>query len=198
LYGQIIFDEFKFDELFGGNQWWGNKFAFQTGAKYINAFGIDQLDLQVEYNQSRPFNYSHRDSTGSYSHFNQPLAHPLGSNFQEFVLLARYRPTKRISLDGRLFLIATSEDIDSISYGQNILRPNDDRNDDYGIEQGQGTGVNTFVARLQASYMIKQNLFLDARYFFRRYDSELDANDLKTHYLSLGIRWNLYRDQTEF
>ena len=31
FYGQILLDEFRAKELFGGNGWWGNKFGIQAG-----------------------------------------------------------------------------------------------------------------------------------------------------------------------
>jgi len=198
FYGQIIFDEFKLDEFFGGNGWWGNKYAFQLGAKYINAFNVDQLDLQVEYNQVRPFTYSHRDSSGSYSHFNQPLAHPMGANLQEFVIIGRYRPVDRLELEAKFFFVNTAEDTDSIYYGTNILRPNETRNADYGIDQGQGVAVDNFIMNLTARYALKHNFFIEAKYFHRNYKAEIVTSDLLTRYISIGLRWNLYRDKTEF
>ena len=198
LYGQIIFDEFKFSELTGGNGWWGNKFAFQTGVKYINAFGVDQLDLQVEYNQARPFTYSHTDSIGSYSNYHQPLSHAMGANFQEAIGIVRYMPVDRLEIEGKLFLVNTAEDTDSVFYGTNILRPNSERNADYGIKQGQGVGVNNIMLSLDVRYMLKHNFYIEARYFRRDYDSVDDNRDLLTHYVSLGLRWNLFRGQTEF
>jgi hypothetical protein len=59
--------------------------GLQLGAKYINALGIKNLDLQLEYNRVRPFTYSHRDSVANYTHYNQPMAHPLGANFSETI-----------------------------------------------------------------------------------------------------------------
>lgn len=198
FYGQIIFDEFKFSEFFGGDKWWGNKYAFQLGAKYIDAFGVDQLDLQLEYNQVRPFTYTHRDSSGSYAHFNQPLAHPMGANLQEFVLIGKYRPIDRLELEAKFFFVNTAEDTDSVFYGTNILRSNETRNADYGIEQGQGVSVDNFIMNLSARYMLKHNFYIEARYFHRSYQAEIATSDLLTRYISLGVRWNLYRDRTEF
>ena len=51
--------------------------ALQLGAKYVDAFGINNLDLQLEMNRVRPFTHSHNDSISNYTHYNQPLAHPL-------------------------------------------------------------------------------------------------------------------------
>jgi hypothetical protein len=86
LYGQLMLDEFVFSELVTNNQgWWANKYGIQAGLKYIDAFGIDHLDLQAEYNQVRPYTYTHRDSSAYYAHYDTPLAHPLGANFKELI-----------------------------------------------------------------------------------------------------------------
>ena len=55
LYGQMLLDEFILKEFFSSKGWWGNKYAFQVGCKYINAFNIQNLYLQLEYNQVRPY-----------------------------------------------------------------------------------------------------------------------------------------------
>ena len=47
VYGQLLFDEFVLDELKKGDGWWANKWALQLGAKYIDAFGVKNLDLQT-------------------------------------------------------------------------------------------------------------------------------------------------------
>ena len=46
IYGQLVFDEFLLDNLREGTGWWGNKWAFQLGGEYVDAFGINNLDLQ--------------------------------------------------------------------------------------------------------------------------------------------------------
>ncbi|HSK14341.1 MAG TPA: hypothetical protein VK907_14065, partial [Phnomibacter sp.] len=75
LYGQLMFDEFKKDELIGATRkWWGNKQAYQLGVKYVDAFGVKNLDLQAEYDQIRPFMYQFRDTAGAYTQALQPLA----------------------------------------------------------------------------------------------------------------------------
>ncbi|HVK46522.1 MAG TPA: hypothetical protein VM488_01730, partial [Pseudobacter sp.] len=67
FYGQIMVDEFVQKELRAGNGWWGNKFGLQLGGKYINAFRINNLDLQGEVNLVRPFSYTHYDSVANYT-----------------------------------------------------------------------------------------------------------------------------------
>lgn len=198
FYGQFILDEFKVTEFFSDQGWWGNKHGFQLGGKYLNVFGVSSLDLQIEYNRVRPFTYTHYDSLGSYSHFNQPLAHPSGANFSEVLLKVDYRPISRLWLDGRLFMIQSGSDIDSESFGSNILRSNSDRNADFGIEQGQGIPIQNRILSFTAMYMLKHNVFLEAQYFIRNYDSDFDDDDLLTRYGTVGLRWNFFPMRDEF
>ena len=55
LYGQFILDEFSLNDIKGGNNSWKNKFGYQLGAKYFNAFRVENLMLQFEYNRVRPY-----------------------------------------------------------------------------------------------------------------------------------------------
>ena len=92
VYGQFVLDEFQKSEITKSTGYWANKYAIQLGLKYVDAFTIDNLDLQLEGNSVRPFMYSHYDSTANYTHYNQMLAHPLGSNFNEFIGIINYQP----------------------------------------------------------------------------------------------------------
>ena len=68
-----------------------NKQAIQGGFKSFNIWGIKNLNCLVEYNQARPYTYAHVDPAQSYSHYDQPLAHPLGANFKELTGIISYR-----------------------------------------------------------------------------------------------------------
>lgn len=197
-YGQFILDEFKFSEFLSSRRWWGNKHGLQLGLKYIDALGIANLDMQVEYNRIRPFTYTHYDSLGSYSHFNQSLAHPLGANFNELLLKLDYRPVSRLSVVGKLFLIRSGADTDDVFYGADILRSNAEHNAEFGVEQRQGVPVQNQIFSLTATYMLKHNVFVEAQYFRRNYNSGNSIDDLRTQYLTLGARWNYFVSQDEF
>jgi hypothetical protein len=198
LYSQFVLDEFKFAELFSNRGWWGNKNGLQFGVKYINVLGISQLDAQLEYNRVRPYTYSHYDSLGSYSHFNQPLAHPVGANFNEILFKLDYRPHQRLWLTGKLFLIEAGTDTDSVYFGADILHSNEDRTGEFGVHQRQGVAVSNGMFSFTATYMIKHNLFLEGTYFRRDYDSDEPQHDLLSQYFTVGIRWNYFESQTEF
>ena len=98
FYAQLLLDELKVSEMRSGKGWWANKFGIQAGGKYINAFSVKNLDLQGEVNLVRPFTYSHYDSLANYTHYNQPLAHPLGAGFAEILGVVHCQPVKNLFL----------------------------------------------------------------------------------------------------
>jgi hypothetical protein len=194
LYGQLLLDEFKLKEVRAGNGWWGNKWGIQAGARYIDAFGVKNLDLQGELNVVRPFTYSHSDSVANYTHYNQPLAHPLGANFAEMIGIVHYQPFPK--WQAQLKLIAFRQGIDTAdaNYGGNIFLPYTTRSMDYGNHIGSGvrtTGVN---ASVWIGYELKENLFLDASLLFRKLSAEeLPERSLRTTLFTLGVRLNMAR-----
>ncbi len=199
LYGQLVFDEFKFDELLLERRgWWANKFGIQGGLKYINAFGIEHLDLQGEFNLARPYTYTHTDSTSGYTHYNQPMAHPLGANFQEFLVTARFQPFKKVLLEGRFIQARFGEDPEGLNWGNNLLLSSDSRIQEFGNAIGQGITADTRLIGLDATYILAHNVFLDLHYFYRNKDSEEDALDMRTQYFGGGVRVNIGRQRMDF
>ena len=201
LYGQLILDEFNLSEIKAGNGWWANKFGFQLGAKYVDALGISNLDLQLEMNRVRPFTYSHGDSVANYTHYNQPLAHPLGANFSEVIAIARYQPAPKWTAIGKIIYYTQGRDSSSRSYGSNIFYPNVPpfRTGDYGYSIGSGWKTNVLLASLAVSYEWKENLFLELRAQYRKLDTKTAPLVSENHsLLTFGIRWNIMRREFDF
>ena len=200
LYGQLMLDEFVLSEVKANKGWWGNKYGTQLGLKYIDAFSIHNFDLQVETNRVRPYTYSHNDSLSNYTHYNQPLAHPLGANFQEYVALLNYQPAPRWYVLGKL--IYYTQGLDSAGYnaGGNIFRNDTDRFDrDYGYTTGGGRKVSCLNAQLQLSYEIRENLYFDIAYQNRMYKivNEPDQKS-NTSLITAGIRLNIAKRSYDF
>ena len=206
LYGQFILDEFSLGDVKGGNKSWKNKFGFQLGAKYFNAFNIDNLLLQAEYNQVRPYTYSHNTQVLNYGHFNQPMAHLWGSNFRELVLIGRYN-YKRWFADSKLIIGQRGFDYnteeDSFSYGGDIYRDYNDRVSDTGITIGQGNKTNSFMWEHQMGYLLnpQTNLKVFANIIYRDFNPETITSttaDSNTLWFSLGIRTDLFNWYNDF
>ncbi len=200
LYGQLMMDEFVFKELFIEKRgWWANKYAIQVGGKYINALGINGLDLQAEYNSARPYTYTHRDSSASYTHYNQALAHPLGANFKEMVFLLRYQISKRWQVEGRAIHAKVGDDgSNGQNWGSNLLLPHTTRVQEYGNEIGQGVPGTIDLQGLEISYQPFHRVILEFSWLNRIKDSDDDALDKTTSYFGLGLRVNVGKVRWDF
>ena len=199
IYGQLLLDEFKLSELTAGNGWWANKYGIQIGGKYINLFGIDHLDALVEYNIVRPYTYAHsrplenfpEQSTASYSHHNQPLAHPLGSNFKELLFNFKYRPTKKLFVNARIINTLYGQNPVGVNQGANILLESGSRLNENGNFIGQGISTTMQSLSLDVSYQFVHNYFIDLNFLYRNADADLDDLDIETKYIGGGLRVNL-------
>lgn len=202
IYGQILINEFVLHEvLHYSNGWWGNKQGLQLGIKYIDAFSIKNLDLQVETNVVRPFTYQHDDTVSNYSHYNQPLAHPLGANFYEFLAIARYQPTYKWNMEGKIIYYKQGLDSAGENFGSNIFENYTTRPRDYGFSIGSGVPATCINLSGLVSYQWKENLFLELSAMYRRYS----VNDPTNTYHSsnsttftAGVRINMFRRQYDY
>ncbi len=201
LYGQLSLDEFLLAEIKKNRGWWANKYGMQIGIKIIDAFGIKNLDLQAEHNRVRPFTYSHYDSVANYTHYNQPLAHPLGANFKEFIGIARYQPLPKWMAVAKLIYYQQGRDSSSRSFGSNIVLPNDPpfRQGDFGYNIGSGWKTNVLYASLLASYELKENLFIELSALIRRQKATTTPlATANTSVITFGVRWNMQRREFDY
>jgi len=199
FYGQFLLDDISIDNILHGHlDWWGNKFGYQLGMKYINVFGIKFLDAQLEWNQVRPYTYSHYDAHANFSNYKQTLAHPLGANFNEVIVSLHYQASKRLGIQSNLYLITTGEDVDSISYGSNVLIPNTQRAGDYGNHIGQGVATDILYWSTTVQYELSSGVFLDGQFVLRKKTSALDIRNLQTKHFQFGVRYNMARRENVF
>ena len=188
-------------EITKSNGYWGNKWGIQAGAKYIDAFGISNLDLQLEFNVVRPYTYSHNDSVANYTHYNQPLAHPLGANFSEFIGIARYQPAPKWLAVAKMIYYQQGRDSNNISYGSNIFLINIPpyRIGDFGHTLGSGWKTNVLYASFLLSYEFRENLFLELNAVYRKQDTKTPPiTSTNTSIVSFGLRWNMHRREFDY
>jgi hypothetical protein len=190
IYGQFVLDEFNL-KYFKKDGWWAKKYAAQIGTRYIDLFDIKNFDFQAEFNLVRPYMYSHNSTYSNYVNYNLPLAHPLGANFKELLLVGRYQPVGRLFLNFTAMIAQQGKDSNIINWGGDILRNyNFARPADYGNEIGQGQKVYTKNYQFGVSYMIVHNLFADLKVQNRNTNLFGNADDKKNTIFSLGLRWN--------
>lgn len=196
LYGQFVMNEFKLDEVMSGEKWWANKQGFMLGFKNYNFLGIENLDVQTEYSQVRPFTYSHYSPITNFGHFNQELAHPLGANFRESISFLKYRWNRlHLNLEA-MYAIHGKDDLDVndedfISWGGNIFVSNMLRYESHGHEIGQGLNTRIMHAGASVSFLInpKNNMNISAGVRLRDYSNDLQ--DLRSTMLTFAFRTSL-------
>lgn len=200
VYSQFLLDEFRLKDLVSGQGSYTNKFSFQVGAKYIDAFNVPNLDLQAEMNLARPYTYSHfgtqfsSSGQGNYAHYSQPMAHPLGANFVEGIGIVRYQQ-KRWFGNGIFGIMMYGTDPPGRNYGGDILLDYKSNVRDEGNFIGQGRKTIVTYADLRASYMIRHNIFLEGRLMYRFQDSQYRPDAYTDRLASFALRWNFpYRN----
>src|SRR5205085_7951034 len=198
LYGQLLLDEFILGQITKSNGYWANKWGLQLGIKYIDAFTIKNLDVQFETNRVRPFTYAHSDSIANYTHYNLPLAHPLGANFQEFIGIVKYQPAPKWYLNARAIYYFQGLDTAGVNFGSNPLLDYNTRPADYGFDVGTGNKVNCLNALFQLSYELKENLFIEGSLLLRNYKIKETGFTNNTNVGSIGIRLNMFKREYDF
>jgi hypothetical protein len=199
LYAQLGLDEFFLKEIRARRGWWANKQAWQLGAKYINAFKVKGLSVQAEYNEVRPYTYTHGVVEQNYAHYGAPLAHPFGANFREFLGMITYRKKNwQISVQGMNVTIGKDTVGSKSNMGQNIFLSYTSRPYEFGHYTTQGVKTNILQSHLRLTYFIvpDMNLRIEAGYIQR---SEMNTAGyvLQNPYLYFGIKssfWNVYKD----
>ncbi|WP_073016141.1 gliding motility protein RemB [Flavobacterium micromati] len=201
FYGQFILDEFSLQDVKEGDNSWKNKYGYQLGVKYYNAFKVENLLLQLEYNHVRPYTYSHSTPITNYAHNNQSLGHQWGANFSELIAIARYHKGRyfadaKITMGTRGFDFDTTEN--SLNYGGNIYKDYDEkRASDSGVKVGQGNKTTIFIADFQGGYLVNPatNLKLYASLIYRSFDPMKNtATTFKesTNWFSIGLRADIF------
>jgi hypothetical protein len=204
LYGQFVLDEFNSKNIVARNGWWANKFAGQLGLKYINAFAVQHLDLQGEFNVARPYMYAHTSTNSNFTHYNQPMAHPLGANFYEAIGIIRYQIFKPLTITGRLIYAIKGADTTATNFGGNVFTPSVNQNSGLNVYQEfgntitQGVKQNIFILNTVISYQIKHNLYADLNVLLRNVSSSYEPFKNTDLLLNFGVRWNMPYRTYEF
>ena len=199
LYAQLGLDEFLLKEIRAHKGWWGNKQAWQLGLKYINAFKVKGLSLQIEYNEVRPYTYTHGIVAQNYAHYGMPLAHPFGANFKEFLGIVTYRKNNwQLSFHAMNVVVGKDSLSATSNVGQNIFLSYTTRNKEYGNYTTQGIKTSILQSNIKLTYFVipAMNLRLELGYI-QRSEKNSVGYLLQNPYVYFGIKssfWNSYKD----
>ena len=201
FYGQFLLDEFSLGEIKKQDNSWKNKFAYQLGLKYFNAFNIKNLLLQAEYNHIRPYVYAHSDVLTNYGHNNQSLGHNWGGNARELIGIARYHKGRYFA-DAKLTYGIRGLDFNTVTdnnnYGGNIyIAYDDNRPFDNGVKIGQGNKTTILIGDFQAGYLVNPatNLKVFGSLIYRNFSPTTETDLVKketTTWFSIGLRCDIF------
>lgn len=207
MYSQLLIDEFSISDIKAQEGSWKNKYGFQLGLKYYNSFGVKNLTTQVEYNMVRPFTYSHSRAITNYAHNNQSLGHLWGSNFREFVFIARYNEGRFFAevklvtgIKGLDFNTAT----DNLNYGSDLYKDYEEsRALSKGVKIGQGNKVSLTILDFNTGYVVNPitNLKLFAGVTYRNFVpivSTTTVDKQSTVWLTVGLRTDVFNFYSDF
>jgi hypothetical protein len=93
----LLIDDLNFSTLFKDKK--DNKFAYQSGVRFYDPFGLNNLTFSVEYIKIAPFVYTHRSNKSTYSHWGVNLGPNLEPNSDQITLGINYWFSKRINVD---------------------------------------------------------------------------------------------------
>lgn len=210
FYGQFLLDEFVLSKLKNDPSNYVNKYGYQLGVKYVDAFGIANLDLQVESNRVRPFTYSHRDSVSNYTHYNQPMSHPLGANFQEFIGILKYQPAPKWYINARAIYYFQGLDSAGYNFGSNpfllynvgrpLVSPANplSAQRENAFKVGSGMKATCLNALVQVSYELRENIYIDLSLQHRTYKIANTTTNTSNTLFTAGIRMNMFKRQYDF
>ncbi|MCK4663441.1 MAG: hypothetical protein KAT68_11285 [Bacteroidales bacterium] len=194
LYGQLILDEFKLSEVRAGNGWWANKHGFQLGLKAFKFLSIENLFFLAEFNFVRPFTYSHISSLQNYGHYYQPLAHPLGANFEENVLLLKYKH-KNWFFEIKNIYSLFGTDTNNVNLGHNIYKSYVNRYNEYNNNMLQGEKNNLFFSELKISYLINPKINLQFETGLKNRTHIIENKKTNNMYFFIGFRTTIFNNE---
>lgn len=188
-YGQFLLGEFTAKEFFANNGYVHNKWGGQIGVRGFDAFGIKNLTFLGEYNLVRPYTYQHFTSISNYSNNGEPLAHPRGANFREWIGLINYSWNRfDFSMEGLYSRFGTDPQ-DGTNMGGDIFKPYRTFPNRYGNKIGQGIQNDLYFADMKIAYVLnpKYNLRVETQYT-QRYLRIQGEKTQKSGVISIGLR----------
>ena len=159
--------------------------AWQTGVRAFD-LGIRGFDLQLEYNTAEPYAYMNATPELAYQHASQPLAHPLGTCFQEAVLIAEQTVGRaRLQVRGTRALV--HRDPAGGSAGADIGRPLPAVRDTLEAES-----LDLFTMDANLSYLFNPKTNLRAMFGVMRRDLPGTEDNFQSTYIYLALRTDLF------
>ena len=197
LQAAMLVDDLNFKTLFsnekdGGKPANDNRFGWQAGLMWTDAFTLPDLTLAFEYTRLNPFVYSHRSNKSQYTNWGVSLGHNLPPNSDEIALKLNYDLTNRINFkflyqhqrsgNGLVF----NGDTLVLNYGGDINRGDAD----VVIKNSflQGNRINRDIFTLNVTFQPVRQYFLEAKFVYEHQNLLYSGRKINDYYAWLIFR----------
>lgn len=180
LQGSFLVDDLEFSTLFKNNAKITNKFAYQIGLMWANAFTIPNLDLKTEYTHLDPFVYTHVSNKTNYTNWGLPLGHHLEPNSDEIALKLDYNITNRIKFNALYQHQRSANGIVKDSLGRVIVNYGGDINNASGYSYSdpaflRGNRIDRDIITANLSWQFIRQFFIEMK-FVQRFINNIYQN----------------------
>ena len=193
LQGSFLLDDFEFSTLFESNAKVTNKFGFQLGLLWADAFTIPNLDLKSEYTRLDPYVYSHVSNKTNYTNWGLPLGHHLEPNSDEIALRLDYNISNRINLNilYQHQRSANGIELDSlgrviVNYGGNIYNASGYSYSDPAFLKGNR--IDRDIITANASWQFIRQFFIELKYVQRYINNIYQSRKFNDNYYFASLR----------
>ncbi len=189
VFGQGLITEFRLEELFSGDGWFGNKWGWTAGFHAVPPW-IAGLGIRMEHTRVRPFTYSHRAANNSFVHYDDPLGHPAGQNFYDWALQLRYQPRARWSGAINAWYTRRGRNPEGENVGADPREPYTTRTRNHGHFIGQGVRVDDYRIEAYGGYEILPRMNLELALYLSQSDDAETGREWNVN-PSLQLRWGM-------
>ncbi|MBK8551423.1 MAG: hypothetical protein IPL53_10345 [Ignavibacteria bacterium] len=175
LQGSLLIDDLEFNTLFKDNSKITNKFAWQFGLMWSDAFTLPNLELKSEYTRLDPFVYSHVSNKTVYTNWNLPLGHHLEPNSDEIAFKLNYDFSNRVNINVLYQHQRSANGIETDSAGRVIVNYGGNRNNASGYSYSdpeflKGHRINRDIITTNFTWQFIRQFFLEFKYVHRIID----------------------------
>ncbi len=174
-----------------------NNYAFQIGIKHFDFFhnkvSNQTLYLHSEYNYIKPYTYTWNYEKQSFSHYNQSIAHPMGTGLKEILGTIRYQ-YKDLSVSIRGTYIISSIDSINTNFGSDLFKANSvEPGITSNIGNTPGQGIKNELLHVYSELSLLINPSANLQMFFGMHFRNNMSLYAKTEslFFSFGIKTNL-------
>jgi len=176
IYQTLLWDELTWNKIL--DPWWGNKFVFQSGLHWVPSAKPFIPDFRLEYTISRPWVYTHNDTTNTFSSMDMGLGFPYGPSAQVLRIATNLFPTARILINGTVDFVNKGSGLGSSVFHNYAFRDTTlDNNTPLLVAPVYDKSVITFSIKYDLSRYLK----LNSDYIY----SSSDGNQIR-----VGMIWD--------